>query len=225
MNTGENDNYAPERSDKSAALDLLRRTVEARGSGLTVDQGMGRTFVTRVEYIIRALEIDGLAVIRRSQDGRPHGATLTEFGSYVGERLAAGDLALMPGLGGIKVVGRLKRLRRPPSGAWADAASSTETIGSIVARAPSHYGEDVVSGSATDAFVARLIAWADHPVMKSSCYRGAPVRCAWEVFSREGWSHGLVLETDEGFHGIDAYGGESRERSLPEAAWQVMVNC
>lgn len=41
----------------------------------------------------------------------------------------------------------------------------------------------------------------------------------------DGLSVGLVMETVEGFQGVDAHGGASSELSFREAAWQVRVNC
>lgn len=222
---GDNDNLAPERGDRSAALDLVRRTIQAGDTPLKVDGSMGRAFVARWAYIFRALEIDGLAEIRRADDGRPVGANLTELGTFVGECLAAGDIVLLPGHGGIKVAGTPKQLRQRGRHDGPDPTIPVETPALILARAPLHYGEDTVEGSATSVIVDRLASWADHPAARLSRRRDAPVLRAWEIFSCEGLSFGLVLQTRESFEGVDSSGGFSSESSLFEAAWQVRVNC
>jgi hypothetical protein len=100
-----------------------------------------------------------------------------------------------------------------------------ETPALILASAPLHYGEDTVEGSATSVIVNGLASWTSHPAVRL-CRRGyGNVLRVWEVYSSEGLSFGLVLETDKGFEGFDSYGGSSLEKSLSEAAWQVRVNC
>lgn len=225
MTRGDNDNLAPERSDRSAALDLVCRTIKAGDTPLQVDGSLGQVFATRWAYVFRALEIDGLAVIRRADDGRPLGANLTELGTFVGECLAAGDVVLLPGHGGIKVAGTPTQLRQRGRHNGPGPAIPVETPALILASAPLHYGADTVEGSATPVIVDRLASWADHPATRLRRRPVKPVSRAWEIFSNEGLSFGLVLETADGFEGLDSHGGPSLEFSLSEAAWQVRVNC
>lgn len=205
------------------ALELVRATFAAGGERPVVDGRMAGMLAVRARYVAQALEIDALAVARRNADGHPLSASLTEFGSHVGERLAAGDVALMPGRGGIRLVSPPKCIRRPFGKAL--EASVAEGPFSILATAPDHYDEDVVEGSATSVMIDALASWTDHPAARIRRHDVVAVRRAWEVYSIEGASYGLVLETAEWFLGLDAHGGHSCETSLAGAAWQVRVNC
>ncbi|MBE7199472.1 MAG: hypothetical protein INR70_16950 [Parafilimonas terrae] len=222
MTTGANDNHMPDREDRLAALDLVRAIVAAGDELPTVDGRMARMLAVRVQQVARALEVDALAVVRRAADGRPLSASLTEFGSHVGERLASGDIALMPARGGIRLVPPTELLR--PSGKVPEATVAGRPF-SILAIAPDHYHADVVEGSATSVVIDGLQSWAEHPAARIRRRGVASAVRAWEVFSMEGVSYGLVLEAADGFHGVGSHGGGSCETSLAAAAWQVRVNC
>lgn len=222
MKISANDNYVPDWEDRSVALEFVRATVAAGGERPEVDGWLARSLAVRARYVAQALEIDALAVVRRAADGHPLSASLTEFGCQVGERLAAGDIALMPGRGGLKLVSPPKCLCRLSGDAL--AAMVAEEPFSILATPPEHYDADVVEGSATSVVIEGLNAWTDHPAARMRRHGVVSVVRAWEVFSMEGVSYGLVLQTFDQFHALDAHGGHRCEASLAGAAWQVRVN-
>jgi len=84
------DNGGPEDGDRLAAPDLVRQVSQVGDAGLTIGRSMEQAFVARFLHVARALEMDGLAIVRLSADGWPVAAALTEFGRQVGRRLAAG---------------------------------------------------------------------------------------------------------------------------------------
>lgn len=146
----------PKRGDLVAALDLVRRVAAAGDRILRVDASMGRPFATRLACIVRALETDRLATVRRAPDGRPSGAALTDFGICIGERLRAGDVALLPAKGDIKVVAAPRAVPPHASADWLDRAIADRGPVLVLVSAPAHYGEDVVEGSATEVIFDRL---------------------------------------------------------------------
>ncbi|SFU97789.1 MULTISPECIES: hypothetical protein [unclassified Methylobacterium] len=221
-----NDNYAPEFEDRACAVDLARRMANAGDARLVVAPRDTPTLERRLEYVLRAFHTDDLAVVRRTADGTPTGACLTENGLDLAARLGRGDAALYPAMG------RVKALRPPPRygrrtvrSRSAGPGPSLAAPAKVLATAPSHYRAGDVEGSETFVIIDPIDCWHAHPAVIRYGRRVGTVLAAWEVFSLEGRSHGLLFETSDGFEGIDACGGHCAEDTLPGAAWQISVNC
>ncbi|KQP80327.1 hypothetical protein ASF57_18275 [Methylobacterium sp. Leaf117] len=209
----------PEHADRVRALELVRRMAAAQDM-FVVGAEEGPTFFMRLGSILGVLERAGLAIVRREADERPAGATLTDSGMDAGCRLLAGHVALFPAGGGIKLVANpisLEDAQVPQRGSGVPVW--------VRAVAPSHYGPDVVEGSATVVIADPIERWESHPALRWCRRDDCPVQCAWEIFTRSGRSLGLILGTAGGFDGVDAFGGYHTEHEFAAVAWQIAVNC
>ncbi|GAN49844.1 hypothetical protein ACXR8U_27350 [Methylobacterium radiotolerans] len=219
-----NDNRWPEFEDRTCAVDLARRMAEADERLRVAPRDMP-TLQRRLEYVLRAFETDDLAVVCRAADGTPTGANLTGHGFDLAARLSRGDLALFPAMGRVKAVRHWNRCRlRTVRERSNDFGPPRDGPARVVATAPSHYRLADVEGSETVVLIDPIETWQSHPAQLSYGRKVATVRSAWEVFSIEGRSHGLLFETSNGYEGIDASGGHRAEDTLPGAVWQISVN-
>lgn len=214
-----NDNFFPDHEDRVRALDLLRRVAGKGDPRLAIDPREEPTLARRLESVLRILEILDLAVVRRASDGRPLRLAMTENGISIGSGLVGGGVALFPAEGGVRIV------RPPASKRRSGSRLPARAPALILATAPSHYDAAVVRGSETEVIIDPVAQWDRHPTLTSHSCSIEGIRRAWEVFSTEGQSYGLVLETGGGFDGVDARGGHNTEDTLSGAAWQVRVNC
>ncbi|MBN6819211.1 hypothetical protein ACXR8U_27115 [Methylobacterium radiotolerans] len=208
----------PLHRDRLEAFERVRRAVASGTSTFAIDHGENRRTSDRAAEIVRALESDKTATVRRGGGADATRVLVTMAGRRLAVARDAGGVALFPLDGPMRVVDRPQR--------WdADVdLARQDRRGLVRAMAPDEYDDDTRAGSAVTVVLDPVVDWLTHPVYEARRHSAGDAIRVWEVFTLDGESHGLLLMMENGFHGVEPCGAVSPEVSPGAAAWQIVMN-